>query len=441
MKALLNKVYHKYINRDGLYEHYDFLQKSQYFSEEELKKYQYEHLKMLLEHASAHVPYYGKVLESLDYSNAGSDPLLLLKQIPILTKSIIRENFESMKATNLPSSRFVKNATSGSTGSNFTFFSDKNARIRQAMEIRCNDWMGRSFDDRELKIWGAAWDVKRSQKIIPGLKQKMKSTLVLSGYRLSDRDFRNFTEVISNFKPYLLTSYPSILFAFASFIRKEGLNVELKAIKSAGEKLHDFQRSFIEDVFKTKIYDFYGARDMPMVAMQCGHDSGLHQMAENVIVEVLDDTGNPLKEGEGDLVITDLHNFVFPFIRYSLGDRARISQRKCSCGRGLPMLDEIIGRSFEVIQFPNGNRVGGTFWTFVMKSVPGIRDFQVIQENAEQFTIKYTLTSTGHLPDLPVITKNIKDFGGESISIQYELVDSIPLSPGGKLQFVISKIK
>jgi phenylacetate-coenzyme A ligase PaaK-like adenylate-forming protein len=170
---------------------------------------------------------------------------------------------------------------------------------------------------------GSSMGCKTESEDNPGLKQKMKSTLVLSGYRLSDRDFRNFTEVISNFKPYLLTSYPSILFAFASFIRKEGLNVELKAIKSAGEKLHDFQRSFIEDVFKTKIYDFYGARDMPMVAMQCGHDSGLHQMAENVIVEVLDDTGNPLKEGEGDLVITD---FITTYSLYPLllGDRARI---------------------------------------------------------------------------------------------------------------------
>jgi len=441
MKAFLHKVYHKYINRDGLYEHYEFLQKSQYFSEEELRQYQYERLRTLLEHASGNVPYYRGILANLDYSKAGTDPLLLLEQVPVLTKEIIRKNFEGMKAENLPESRFEKNATSGSTGSNFNFFSDKGARIRQAMEIRCNEWMGRSFDDRELKIWGAAWDVKRSQKIIPGLKQKMKSTLVLSGYHLSDEDFRNYTRVISTFKPYLLTSYPSILYAFALFLKKEGLQVDLKAIKSAGEKLHDFQRNLIEEVFKTKLYDFYGARDMPMVAMQCGHDTGLHQIAENVIIEVLDEHGNSISDGEGDLVITDLHNFVFPFIRYNLGDRARISSRKCSCGRTLPMLDEIIGRTFEVIQFPNGNRVGGTFWTFVMKSVPGIRDFQVIQENAELFTVKYTLSSANQLPDLQTITKNIRDFGGDSIRITYELVESIPLSPGGKLQFVISKIK
>ena len=179
---------------------------------------------------------------------------------------------------------------------------------------------------------------------------------------------------------------------------------------------------------------------MHMIARECGQHNGLHIMAENVLAEVLDDQGNPIEEGEGDLVITDLHNRVMPFIRYRISDRAIVSKRKGACGRGLPLLQEIIGRSFEIIEFPNGNKVGGTFWTFVLKSEPGIKEFQVVQKDIDHIQINNTPDETASLRFFDGFIQKIHEYSGFDLKIIFNKVDEIPLTRGGKYCFVVSEL-
>lgn len=128
-----------------------------------------------------------------------------------------------------------------------------------------------------------------------------------------------------------------------------------------------------------------------------------------------------------------------PFIRYKIGDHVRISSKTCSCGRGLKVVDEVLGRSFEIIQFPNGNRVGGTFWTFVMKSVKGIKDFQVVHRDEKSFLINYIPENQDINIDFNKLTSNIKDYGGDHIDIEFKKVELIPPTKGGKHQFVVKQ--
>jgi phenylacetate-CoA ligase len=439
LKQNIHEWYHRYIARNDLYALYDFANNFQYLDPHEINRWQNKRLQELVKHASKNVPYYKGVFEK---QNLDPDNFTIadFQKLPFLTKEIIRNKTEELKAENLPKSRFIKNSTSGSTGSNLVFYSDNGTRIRQAINIRCNEWMGKFKDQKEMVIWGAAFDVKRSRGFMSWIKKKLASLILLSGYRLSDKDIKDYAKTIEDFKPYLLTSYPSILYAFSKWIEDNNLKWKPTAIKSAGEKLFPFQREAIEKAFGAKIYDFYGARDIPMVAMQCGHDSGLHIMAENVYLEVIDENGNPIDDGEGELVLTDLHNMVFPFIRYKIGDRARISKRRCSCGRTLPILEEVLGRTFDILEFPNGNRVGGSFWTLVSRSVDGIKDFQVIQKSKNTIEFKIILREGTTQIDEIVLISHIKKYSGDDLNIQITYTNEIEPTKGGKHQFVISQI-
>jgi phenylacetate-CoA ligase len=438
-KSLLHKIYHKYIKKDDLYTLAEFYEKSQYWSFEKLEQYQFEKLKELLIYSKKFVPYYSKLFEELGIFPENFTQLSDIEKIPFLTKDIIREHQNDLKSSIYTDEQVTKNATSGSTGSNLYFLSDKLQRNGQALVMRADKWITGAYFSSELKIWGAAWDLKYSKKAIPKIKNYFKKSISVSGYKLSDSDFIEYHKLMLSRKPEMITSYPSILYSLANFFEKNNLQYFPKAIKSAGEKLHEYQKEKIGKIFKCKILDFYGGRDIPMVAQSCGSGKGLHIMMESVILEVVDNQGNVLSEGEGELVLTHLNNRAMPFIRYKIGDSARISNEVCSCGRGLKLIDEILGRTFEIIEFPNGNRVGGTFWTFVMKSVSGIKDFQVVQTSPENFIINYVVEVPGFEINTQKLIKNITEFGGNDISIEFREVDKISVTKGGKLQFIIKQ--
>ena len=164
---------------------------------------------------------------------------------------------------------------------------------------------------------------------------------------------------------------------------------------------------------------------------------------ENIIFEVVDENNNPIEEGEGDIVLTNLHNFSFPMIRYKIGDRARISKKSiCCCNRNLKIVDEIIGRTFDIITFPNGNKVGGSFWTLLMRSVYGIKDFQVVQSKINKLEIRYTSdTSSPFQIDFTTLRNRIFEYGGEDILIKFKKVKDIPRTSAGKMKFVFSNNK
>jgi phenylacetate-CoA ligase len=334
----------------------------------------------------------------------------------------------------------MKNSTSGSTGSNFYFFSDTNEElVSKALELRKYDMLGGSLFDRELIIWGSVFDVEKSEnQRLSRIKDWCRNKKVVSGYNLSDNDLQNIYNTMQSYKPLIIKSYPSILMTICEYFKKQKLVYKPNFIHIGGEKLFDFQRDVIENTFRCPVYDFYGARDMSQIALNCQEKMGLHVFMENVIVEVVDDDGNAIEDGEGDLVITDLHNYVMPFIRYRIGDRARVSQnKKCKCNRGLQLIDEVIGRTFEIIKFPNGNRVGGTFWTLVMKSVPGIKDFQVIHEKYDTIKINFTPMNNEKI-NFNIIKENIHRYSGNDLKIDFNQVANIAVTKSGKMQFVIS---
>ena len=438
---ILRKLFH-FLNGDDLYNKYNLVKRTQYLPEKELKLIQEDYLQKLLVHSYENVPYYKTLFKEKGLDPYSNNFLGHFRNLPIHTKSTIRENFDTLKATNLPENRFMKNSTSGSTGESLWFYSDKEPRIRQALQMRCYDWMGYNTSKKHLLIWGSYFDTERAKKSkVKALKSFFKKTRLLSAFNISEKDLENYHEQIWEFKPYLLTSYPSILYRFATYLRDNHKDIYLpNAIQATSEKLYPFQREAIEEVFQTKIFNFYGSRDIPMIAMECEEHNGLHIMSENVFLEVLDENGNFIDDGEGDLVLTDLHNYIFPFIRYKIGDRAIISQRKCSCGRTLPLLEEVTGREFDIIRFPNGEEVGGTFWTLILRSKEGLKEFQVEQIEFNKILIRYVPDNSFDKRILLHFKNTIREYSGNNLIIDFIKVNNIKSAgKGGKFKFVIAK--
>lgn len=430
---LINDTYRKMGIKNLYYKYMD----SQYYSRESIEAMQTSKLRALLREAYLNIPYYREFLGN-ENINLSEFNLSDLHKLPILTKKILQEQANDLINYSLPKSRFIKNSTSGSSGSSTYFYSDKaELPYKIALNMRQNYWMGIDQFSKQLWIWGRSFKSKINKWRI--IKDRIKGKITISSYNLSDSDIKLIINLCNKFRPKLIGAYPSHLYLIA--LQDEKIKYFPKAISLSGEMLYDFQRKQIESFFEAPVYNYYGARDGGMIAQECKEHNGLHIFSENVIVEVLDDNDQPIKEGIGRIILTLLHNYAMPLIRYEIGDMAEIDNtmwEKCECGVTLPRIKRIIGRTFDLITFPNGNKVGGTFWTLLMRSIEDVDRFQVYQDNIGHIKITYTSKSINDI-DKNLILKKIYEYGGKNTFVEMERVNYLEdRASVGKYQFVKS---
>ena len=235
--------------------------------------------------------------------------------------------------------------------------------------------------------------------------------------------------------------YASSLFFFSNYIKNNDIKLSNypKAIFSTAEKLFPHMRTTIEEVFNTKVFDTYGLNDGGVSAFECQNHSGMHIDTDRSILEVVDENGNTLKNGTGRIVATSLGNFAMPFIRYNTGDIGTISSEKCPCGRHSLILKEVIGRHNDILQTPEGAFVHGEFFSHIFWEIPGVNEFQVLQEEVERLLIKIVPTPEFNNDDIQRIRDFIKTRSA-GWKIDIEIVDDIDRTIAGKFRFVVNNI-
>lgn len=419
------------------------LRETQWKSLDEIHNIQRIKLKKLLIYAYKNVPYYRRFI--------GKNKLLPdtlgkydnFRKLPILSKDIIRENMDELVSTNLSGNRLYKNSTSGSTGDNLFFYTDKRSIIhRKALKIVNQEWMDFHLGERTVSLWGAPMDLSKARSLRGRIHGFVTKNLLLSSYDLSPEIMDMYIRHIKKFKPKLFVSYPGPLEVFAGYIKEEGISFPtIKSIITSAEQLFNHQRTLFEDVFKAEVFNRYGCREVGDIAQECSHHCGLHVNANRVFVEILDDYDNPAPPGViGELYITDLDNYGMPMIRYQIGDRASWSEKiECSCGRGFPILAEIEGRSMDVIKTPSNKKLGGTFWTILLKTRPGIKQFQILQEDINGIIIYYLPDKTFDKQSLKYFEQKIKKKCGDDFNVTFIQKDKISKTTSGKNRFIISK--
>lgn len=443
LKKIIFPAYHK-IKGTNLLEKIGELKENQWKSKEELTFLQELKLKHLLAYAYQHVPYYREKFEETGIPMKDLHRHEYFSQIPLLTKKDINKKSDKMISTMKGKNKLLPYSTSGSTGEALYFYYDmQSLAYRSASVIRNQEWLGIRIGDRSSRLWGSPMDLRKALSFRGRLHAWVNNIMFLSSYDMSDINLESYEKKLNNFKPKLLISYPGPLTVFAEYLIKKNKKIQsLKAIISSAETLFSWQADLIEKAFSCPVYNRYGCREFGDIAQECEKREGLHINADRVFVEILDEALKPVEDGKsGELVITDLDNYGMPFIRYRIGDISSFKKELCSCGRSLPLLDQVEGRTLDVIRAPNGNRLGGTFWTILFKSRPGIKSFQVIQDRLEGITVKYVKNPEAVSIDFAAFKSRIQEKCGKNFKVYFDEVSSIPKTSSGKTRFVVSKLK
>lgn len=422
------------------------LEETQWYSREDLKKLQWQKLRKLLQHAYENTSYYRKQFEKLRLCPENIETPEDFRKLPFLTKDDIRNNFSDLRAKNVK--RFVADCTSGSTGSALTFLKEPSTSSHfLAAKYRGHRWYNLDIGDREVKFWGLPIDQKPKWR--EHLKDFILNRTLFVVFDISRNTLLERFHICQRIRPKYLYGYASALYRFARFLKEEAIDaatLNLKAVISTSELLYDFERELIGSVFGCRVVSEYGACESGIIAFECP-EGKMHITVENVYLEILGEDGRHVEPGQsGEVVITELNNHAMPFIRYKIGDLATYlsDQERCKCGRGLPLLGEVVGRGLDTAVTPTGKLLHAHVFNYIIRSAishgADIKEFKIIQKDKDKLLIK-TLSLGGLTEEhRNYITEQITGFMGEGVKIEFEQVGSILLERSGKFRFFVSEI-
>jgi phenylacetate-CoA ligase len=417
------------------------LETSQWWSPQQLATLQRERLRRLLIQAQHHVPYYRQLFADLGFDARAIASLDDLRRLPFLTKAVIRQNQEQLKADNAEG--LARFNTGGSSGEPLIFFIG-NERVSHdvAAKWRATRWWDVDIGDPEIVVWGSPIELS-AQDRVRQIRDRLLRTRLLPAFQMNETNLDGFVATIRATRPAMLFGYPSSLSLIARHAEKRGQAMNDLGIKVAfvtSERLYDHQRDDISRIFGCPVANGYGGRDAGFIAHQCPQ-GGMHLTAEDILVEIIDKDGQPLPNGEaGEVVVTHLATGEFPFIRYRTGDVAVLSSRACPCGRGLPMLEEIQGRTTDFIVAADGTIMHGLAVVYPIRDIPGIASFKVVQETLQRVVVQIVPGDNCGTDVEQQIASGIKARLGQSVEVVVRRVDDIPREKSGKYRYVQSLV-
>jgi phenylacetate-CoA ligase len=419
------------------------MERSQWLEPKQIRQLQLTTLKAFLIDVNQHVPYYRQLFASRGFNPQDLTDLQQLAELPLLDKATIRANLEALKADDAAGlSRFN---TGGSSGEPLIFFiGNKRVSHDVAAKWRATRWWNVDIGDPEAVIWGSPIELG-SQDKIRLLRDKILRTHLIPAFEMSARKLDGFIQHIQRIRPKMLFGYPSALAHIAEHAEKNGVVLTDLGIKVAfvtSERLYDHQREKIQTVFGCPVANGYGGRDAGFIAHQCPR-GGMHITAEDIIVEIVDPDGNVAPLGElGEIVVTHLATRDFPFIRYRTGDMGILSSETCSCGRGLPLLAEVQGRTTDFVVAQDGTVLHGLALIYVLRDLEGVDAFKITQESLENTSVQIVRTSAYQQASAEEkIISVFKTRLGQAVNINIEYPAFIAKEKSGKFRYVISHVK
>ncbi|WP_158883350.1 phenylacetate--CoA ligase family protein [Rhodanobacter sp. L36] len=417
-------------------------ERDQWLAPEQIAALQWDRLKKLLEHCHRDVPYYREQWKSLGIVPADIRNLDDYAKLPVLTKADIRGNFEQLKAQGLRNNLYYK-TTGGSTGEplRLGYTRESNDR-RLAVMWRGYGWAGSRMGRRTLYLWGGVvGEPTQAQQRKDRLYNALFGRRMLDSFHMSEANLVEYADAIDRYRPEVIVSYVGPLVRLAQWLIATGRKIwQPQLIIGAAEALHEFQRHILEQAFGCPAYNTYGCREFMLIAAECEKREGLHVNADHLVVEIRAPVGMQTEANSGEVIITDLFNYGMPFIRYINGDMATSSTHRCSCGRGLPMLQRIDGRKLDVIRTPDGHILPGEFFPHMLKDVPGLKRFQLVQRQLDRLDLSIVRGEGFSDESLAYIRREVAKVLGESIELQCHFVDDIPLTASGKLRVTVSEL-
>ena len=442
--ALNMYAYHVHKERYGkeFFKVYNDLLRTQYYSKEEIIIYQDTELKKIIHHAYDTTSYYRELFDTNSLKPADIQSRNDLYKIPVLTKDLIRENFDGLISSSFKKKELVRGHTSGTTGSPLDILWDQNTCIyTNAVDWRQKNWAGINYGDKLAFVLGRVM-VSPGKKTPPFWKMDyIHNQLWMSAFHLSSENIKHYLRKLREYKPVAIEGYPSTVFLLAKFLNESGNTFPVKAVLTSSETLYPQQKEAIEKAFECKIFDFYGMAERVVFSTECDEHTDHHLNFEYGLTEIVDENNNPLGEDEkGFIVSTSLQNYGMPLIRYKTSDISAIKSQQCACGRHMPMLEKITSRTEDVFVCPDGRLISPSILTQPFKQTENIEESQIIQEDINNITIKIVKKAGFKNEDAEKILKDIKHRVGDDVEIKIEFPSQIERSASGKFRWAVSKV-
>jgi phenylacetate-CoA ligase len=445
-RHILIPFYWKYIRQYKVLDYYKELRNHQWNTMEENREIQRKKLYLLIKYASQNIPYYQGIIKEQNLRFSEDTISKDIKKFPLLTKDVIRNHFDELYK--FRDNTYYRNTSGGSTGEPVIFYQDKHYfEWATANKILFNEWAGRKIGEPMVKLWGSLRDILRGgQGFKEYLRQQVSGITSLDSSRMTEEGMYRHVQKINTIKPRLVLAYTNSIEELTRFIQEHRLSVySPPAVMTSAGVLYPEVKAKIEEVFHTTVLNRYGSREVSDMACNCEKDEGLHLIPAIHYLEVVDDEGRQVKPGTpGNIIITLLTNYTMPLIRYKIGDRGVLSNKECSCGRGFPLLRQVLGRINSSFRNKFGDIINeGFIRLFYFRE--NIKQFQIIQETIDSISINLVLIDKTKLKDIDKefkeINKKIWKIMGHKTKVNYNILDEIEPSPSGKYMYAFSRVK
>ncbi len=419
---------------------YKSLEHTQHLTLTELQQVQFQKLRKVVDYSQTNFSFWQRRFDEYGVSLQTLTSLDDLQNFPILEKRHLKA---MISECNLETHKLVTKRTGGTTGQPVTIYSSKNhVYWSMAAMLRFYDWVGYKVSNRRAKLFAAPTRTGIPEDtFVNRVRNWLSNTLYLDALDLTPEKVERVVLALRTFQPQMLLGYTSCMAIVARTLQQNDSTLGLPNLKivNAAEPLDPHKKETIEAGLGGTLFDHYGTRDVGNIADECEYRNGLHVHMEYVIVEIVNENGKWVQEGEeGEIIITELENFGMPILRYRIGDRAVRTHQSCPCGRGLQVIPAIIGRNTDIIILPNGNRLTGLVFPHTLKDFP-IAEYQIIQKQLDTVEVKIVLDPGSDDNTLRAIHRAMQRIMPD-VTIKLIPVANLHRSKSGKLRSVISAL-
>lgn len=418
------------------------LEKTQWMNSAELKRIQFKRAQEIIRYAYENCEYYKTSLDARGIRPEDIREEAGILKIPILTKKDIRENTDRLISRKYRKEGLVSAKTGGSTGKSLTLFFDKRCQeMRNAAAIRSDRWAGWEMGMKKAALWG-------NPPVTDTLKKRIRNGLIdrviyLDTMNLNKKSMMEFISIYRRYRPGTIFGHSHSIYVFAKFLQ-ENMITELspEGIVSTSMMLMSNERKLIEDVFHCKVTNRYGCEEVGLIACECEEHKGMHLNIDHLYVEFIKEDGTPAKPGEeGSIVVTDLINHGMPLIRYRIEDVGIPTNKKCSCGRGLPVMSSVAGRVADFLVKKDGSLVAGvSLVERTLTAIKGIEQMQIVQDSLDEIKINIVKSAEYSTSTENELIGELTSVFGPAIRIELRFTDNIPQERSGKYRFSICNI-
>ena len=409
---------------------------SQWWPQDLLRRWQFRQLQPLLEHAFRTVPFYGSRLATAGYRAGQEITEEFWSHLPLLSRTQVRSAGAAIRSTAVPGQHgpLSETSTSGSTGTPIKVPKTlAEQMLWSSFALREELWHRRDWSAK-VAVIRAVGNATTGQKM-PNWGPPLAgifATGPISAFEIRS-DIARQAEWLRNEDPdYFLTFGTNVAFLCQEFRARGWSLPRLREVRTVGEVIEPETRRLCREVWGAGITDVYSCEEAGYLAFQCQERERYHVQMEGVLLEVLDERGNPCAPGEtGRVVVTPLHNYAMPFLRYELGDLAEVGE-PCGCGRGLQVLSRMVGRARDMVRLPSGEKRYAWQSTAKLAEIEPILRYQVAQTALDELEVRLVATRPLTPAEEDAFRRAVVANFGYEFRFRFVYLSELPRAAGGK---------